>query len=166
MHLAAAFDKDGYLMRTLLKYGGDRFCVMWRHPSNNCFSQASSETSCRSSKSDLDITGSGSNIPSEVEAQSLLDNNIQPSTTALEDHTMVVYYPLHLAAALGNKQVLKQLLKDVPLKTSCQLILDSSKMVKFEESAEKNATSRYFYSPLFLAAYRGHTECVEVSKLV
>ncbi len=71
-----------------------------------------------------------------------------------------MYYPLHLAAAAGNTIALQALLEDTPPKEACRLILESANMTPLVGSGDE--PTRYFYSPLFLAAYRGQSEAIEV----
>ncbi|KAM3180631.1 hypothetical protein ACTXT7_015912 [Hymenolepis weldensis] len=91
-------------------------------------------------------------------------------------HVKAAYCPLHIAAAMGNRVGVKIFLQGVSTREACLLILDSAKMtryvpknavisVDFDEGIKREKTeisSHFFYSPLFLAAFKGHTDCVKV----
>lgn len=84
----------------------------------------------------------------------------------------MAYYPIHMAAAMGNSMALELLLQGMTKAKVCQVVLDSAKLTKYSpDGAEgkakdaSNSPSWYFYSPLFLAAFRGRVDCVEVGCL-
>ncbi|KAM7536358.1 hypothetical protein Aperf_G00000080488 [Anoplocephala perfoliata] len=156
LHLASAFDTEGSLIRVLLRYGANKVAVLSRRPKELSFDSSSSISS---SVSDA------------------------------------AYYPLHIAASMGNKEGVRLFLQGVSTREACRLILDSAKMTRYvpvnvsvnagsrsgdcgvnadDEEADGeggikagrvdkvDAPSHFFYSPLFLAAFCGHTDCIKV----
>uniref|UniRef100_A0A5K3EWG0 ANK_REP_REGION domain-containing protein n=1 Tax=Mesocestoides corti TaxID=53468 RepID=A0A5K3EWG0_MESCO len=154
LHLAAAYDTDGCLVRLLLKHGANRYAVAsWPSGSQEIFPGAGSSTPSEVAGS-VDETPRGGGPPHKPSASSSVDQALAAP----------VYYPLHLAASTGNAAAVTCLLEGLSSVEACRLILDSASMTPFSSDGPKssNEPSRYFYSPLFLAACRGQTDCIEV----
>nr|CDS18789.1 serine:threonine protein phosphatase 6 [Echinococcus granulosus] len=176
LHLASAFDIEGHLVKLLLRYGADRYAVFARRPKPQLISRPNSQDSLRSASRPVSRRSStaSSNLGSSNSLSNILEGDpspydpVTPHTPDVEQGK-VAYYPLHLAAAMGNSVALELLLQGMSKAKLCRLILDSAKMTKYSPDGEEgkkkdapNSSSWYFYSPLFLAAYRGRGDCVEM----
>ncbi|VDM17630.1 unnamed protein product [Hydatigera taeniaeformis] len=176
LHLASAFDTDGHLMKLLLRHGADRYAVFARQPKPLLISSSNSQDSLQSPLRPVSRQGSGvsSDLSSGSSISKILGEGLSPNDstvirTADGKQGKVAYYPIHLAAAMGNTTALRLLLCGMTKAKICQLVLDSAKMTKYYPIGEKeggkiasDSSSWYFYSPLFLAAFRGRGDCVEM----
>ncbi|VDO03604.1 unnamed protein product [Rodentolepis nana] len=200
LHLASAFDTEGSLIRALLLYGANKNAVLSRSPTkiypnednDSCSSASfsvseSSQPSHTVTKNCMVLRGGIHNgqfsshaLSSTTSEEQLCIQNaiLTPLSIPFQTvvHVMAAYYPLHIAAAMGNVVGVKIFVQDLSTRESCLLILDSAKMTRyvpknpdciaaFEGSilkAKTETSSHFFYSPLFLAAFRGHTDCVKV----
>ncbi|KAL5968753.1 Serine/threonine-protein phosphatase 6 regulatory ankyrin repeat subunit B [Taenia solium] len=177
LHLASAFDIDGHIVKLLLRHGADRYAVFARQPKPHLVSSSNSQSSLRSasppvshqSSAASSNLGSSSSISSILGGGLTLDDPVTLPTPDVRQGKVVAYYPIHLAAAMGNSVALELLLQGMTKAKVCQVVLDSAKMTKYfpdgEEGKAKdasNSSSWYFYSPLFLAAFRGRGDCVEM----
>uniref|UniRef100_A0A158RAI1 hydroxymethylglutaryl-CoA reductase (NADPH) n=1 Tax=Taenia asiatica TaxID=60517 RepID=A0A158RAI1_TAEAS len=181
LHLASAFDIDGHIVKLLLRHGADRYAVFARQPKPHLVSSSNSQNSLRSASPPVSHQSSAasSNLGSSSSISSTLGGGLTPDdpvtlpTPDVKQGKVVAYYPIHLAAAMGNSVALELLLRGMTKAKVCQVVLDSAKMTKYfpdgEEGKAKdasNSSSWYFYSPLFLAAFRGRGDCAELSLLL
>ncbi|KAL5106453.1 Serine/threonine-protein phosphatase 6 regulatory ankyrin repeat subunit B [Taenia crassiceps] len=176
LHLASAFDIEGHLVKLLLRHGADRYAVFARQPKPHLISSSNSQESLRSASRPVSNQSSvaSSNLGSISSISSVLEGGLSPNDL-LGPHAphmkqgKVAYYPIHLAAAMGNSMALELLLHGMTKTKVCKIVLDSAKMTKYFPDGEQgkmkdasNSSSWYFYSPLFLAAFRGRGDCVEM----
>ncbi|VDK85798.1 unnamed protein product, partial [Dibothriocephalus latus] len=93
--------------------------------------------------------------------------------------TLPLYYPLHLASAMGNTNALRCLFEGISEQEACRLVLETASMSLLQKeddafvlapcntplTALRNTPdltgSHFFLSPLFLSAFRGQTAAVE-----
>nr|VZI01997.1 unnamed protein product [Spirometra erinaceieuropaei] len=178
LHLAAAYDTEGTLVRHLLDHGANRFAAAcWPAKIGSPLLQSDSQSD------DVDVAEQGgSTLKSRrmTDVSGSFDVVLRTSLSGCEVALATpLYYPLHLASATGNTNALRCLFEGISEREACRLVLETASMSLLQKEddvfvlAPSNTPvtalrtspdltgSHFFLSPLFLAAFRGQTAAVE-----
>ncbi|BHF74868.1 Serine/threonine-protein phosphatase 6 regulatory ankyrin repeat subunit A [Sparganum proliferum] len=177
LHLAAAYDTEGTLVRHLLDHGANRFAAAcWPTATGSPLLQSDSQSD------DVDVAEQGSTLKSRrmTDVSGSFDVVLRTSLSGCEVALATpLYYPLHLASATGNTNALRCLFEGISEREACRLVLETASMSLLQKeedvfvlapcntpvtalrSSPDLTGSHFFLSPLFLAAFRGQTAAVE-----
>uniref|UniRef100_A0A0V0J3J9 Serine/threonine-protein phosphatase 6 regulatory ankyrin repeat subunit C n=4 Tax=Schistocephalus solidus TaxID=70667 RepID=A0A0V0J3J9_SCHSO len=177
LHLAAAYDTEGTLVRHLLDHGANRFAAAcWPTTIGSPLLQSDSQSD------DVDVADQGSTLKSRrmTDVSGSFDLVLRTSVSGCEVALATpLYYPLHLASAMGNTNALRCLFEGISEQEACRLILETASMSLLQKEEDAFVLtpcntpvvalrttpdltgSHFFLSPLFLAAFRGQTAAVE-----